>query len=141
MGYRDLHIFLRPPDGTEVAFELQLAHSLQAEPFRTYLTGIGMLHSVNVYAAACLCLAFLYSVRNDIETLLLNHHRPVLVYLLTYDIAIYCHLIFPKFLLVLMLVLVGQPFGDVAYLLGLETVDETYIQQDTGTCIAAGVAV
>ena len=40
-----------------------------------------------------------------------------------------------------MLVLVGQSLGYVAYLLGLETVDEADVQQDTRTGITAGVAV
>ena len=40
-----------------------------------------------------------------------------------------------------MLVLVGQSLGYVAYLLGLEAVDEADVQQDTRTGITAGVAV
>ena len=40
-----------------------------------------------------------------------------------------------------MLVLVGQSLGHIAYLLGLEAVDEADIQQDTRTGITAGVAV
>ena len=40
-----------------------------------------------------------------------------------------------------MLVLVGQSLGYVAYFLGLETVDEADVQQDTRTGITAGVAV
>ena len=50
---------------------------------------------VNVYAAAGLCLTLDDGVGNYVKALPLYHHCPVLLYLLTYDIAIDCHLIFP----------------------------------------------
>ena len=95
MCYRYLHVFLRPAERAEESFDPQLANGLQAEPFRTDFAGIGMLQRVNVYAAAGLCLTLPDGVGNDVKALPLYHHRPVLLYLLTYDIAIDCHLIFP----------------------------------------------
>ena len=136
-----LHLFLTPTERAEELVELDLAYGLKAEPFRTDVAGISMLQGVHADAAFGFRLARLHRLGDDVQTLLLNHPRPVLVYLLTDNVAVGAHLVFPKLPFTLMLVLVGQPPGYVANLFRLQPMDEADVQKDASADVTACIAV
>ena len=141
MAHGKLHLLLAPAQRAQETLELQLSDGLQAEPLGADVTCVGMLQRVHVDAPLCLRLARLECLVDDVQFLLLDKPRPVLVYLLTDNVAVNGHLILPQLAFALMLVLVGQAAGDVADLLGTQAVDETNVQEDARAGTAAGIAV
>ena len=105
-GY--LHLLLAPAQGAQEPVEPDLTDSLEAEPLGADVAGISMLQRVNVDAPSCLPLARLEGLADDVEPLLLDKARLVLVYPLAHHIAVAGHLVSPQLRLPLVLVLVGQ---------------------------------